>query len=276
MTLRPPLLVIEAGSTPIRQYLRDLLHHADLIRVMAGRDIKLRYRQTAMGAIWVVLQPVLSAAVLSFVFGRVARLPTDGEPVFLFAYVGMLAWNTFSQTVGRTTGSLLANAALVSKVFFPKLILPMAAVASVLVDFAVSLVVLVVLLAVDGETPRLAILLTPVWLALIIMLGLGVGTLFAAMSVRYRDLAQISPVLLQLLLYASPVAYAVSAVPERYRTLYDLNPLVSLLEAFRWSLSGSPFPAASRFLPACLLAVALALVGMFTLEKKERGFADVI
>lgn len=271
-----PLLVIEAGSTPLGQYLRDLAHHSDLIRVLAARDIKLRYRQTVIGALWVVIQPLASAGVLSFVFGRIARLPTDGESAFLIAFTGMLGWNAFSQTVNRTTGSLLANSALVSKVFFPRLILPVAAVASVIVDLAVSVAMLLVILGAQGRFPDAAGLLTPVWLLLLLLLGQGLGTLFASMSVRYRDLAQISPVLLQLLLYASPVAYAVVAVPDRYVDLYYLNPLSSLLGALRWSVLGSPFPRPGPLAGAAATALVIALVGSITLEKRERGFADVI
>lgn len=271
-----PLLVIEAGSTPLGQYLRDLAHHSDLIRVLAGRDIKLRYRQTVIGVLWVVIQPLLSAGVLSFVFGRVARLPTDGESAFLIAFAGMLAWNSFSQTVNRTTGSLLSNSALVSKVFFPRLILPVAAVASVVVDVAVSFAMLVVILGIDGRLPDAAVLLTPVWLLLLLLLGQGLGTLFASMSVRYRDLAQISPVLLQLLLYASPVAYSIAAVPDRYLDLYYLNPLSSLIGALRWSVLGSPFPPTGRLAVSAAAALVISVVGSITLEKRERGFADVI
>ncbi|MEA2900164.1 MAG: lipopolysaccharide transport system permease protein [Actinomycetota bacterium] len=271
-----PLLVIEHGSTPLGQYLRDLSHYGDLIRVMALRDLKLRYRQTALGAVWVVVQPVLSAAILGFVFGRVAKLSTDGVPIFLFAYAGMVSWNAFNQTVTRTTSSLLANAALVSKIFFPRLILPLASTAGVVIDFVISLVVLLGILVAAGRAPGVAVLLLPVWLALLLLCSLGLGTLAASLSVRYRDLAQITPVLLQLLLYASPVAYAVSAVPDRYLTLYYLNPLVALLEGFRWSLLGTNPPEASRLIPSVLVSVALFVAGMVTLEKKERGFADVI
>ncbi len=271
-----PLLVIEPGSTPLIQYLRDLVHYGDLIRVMAFRDLKLRYRQTALGATWVVVQPVLSSAILGFVFGRIARLSTDGAPIFLFAYAGMLGWNAFQQTVSRTTTSLLSNASLVSKIFFPRLILPLANTAGVVIDFLLSLSVLMTMLVIDGRWPGFGILLLPVWLLLLLLTSLGVGTLSASLSVRYRDLAQVTPVLLQLLLYASPVAYAVSAVPERYESLYYLNPLVALLEAFRWSLLGTQLPAASRLLTSAAVAVVIFVVGMVTLEKKERGFADVI
>lgn len=276
MTPQKPLLVIEPGSTPLPQYLRDLVHYGDLVRVMGVRDLKLRYRQTALGAVWVVVQPVLAAAILGFVFGRVARLSTDGVPIFLFAFSGMLGWAAFSQTVVRTTGSLLANAPLVSKIFFPRLILPLATTAGVVIDFLLSFSVLLAILVADGRWPGLAVLLLPVWLLLLLLLSLGLGTLSASLSVRYRDLAQVTPVVIQLLLYASPVAYAVAAVPERYQSLYYLNPLVALLEAFRWSLVGTDLPPASRLLASATVAVAVFVVGMVTLEKKERGFADVI
>lgn len=271
-----PLLVIESGSIPITQYLRDLAHHSNLIRVMAARDVKLRYRQTMLGPIWVVLLPLMTAAILAFVFGKVAKLPTDGQPVFLFTYAGTMAWSAFHQTVTRSTSSMTANASLVSKIFFPKVILPLTSVVAVIIDFVLSSAVFLVLLVLNDRTPGAAMLLAPLWVLLLLLLGLGLGTLFASLSVRYRDLAQVSPVLLQLLLYASPVAYAASAVPARYQTLYYLNPVASLLDGFRWSALGTPLPSTGHLLYSVAFAVGLFGLGMVVLERKERGFADVI
>lgn len=276
MTAERPMMVIEAGATPLRQYLRDLLQFGDLIKVMGVRDLKLRYRQTALGVVWVIVQPVVSAGILAFVFGRIARLPTEGAPAFLFAYAGTLGWTAFSQTTARSTGSLLSNVALVSKVFFPRLVLPLATTAGVVIDFLLSLGVLGAVLVATGEAPGPSALLLPVWLFLLLLMGLGLGTLAASFSVRYRDLAHVTPVVLQLLMYATPVAYSVSAVPDQYVDLYYLNPLVALMEAFRWSLLSTPPPPSSRLLVSAAVAVVVFAVGVVTLEKRERRFADVI
>lgn len=271
-----PHLVIVPGSTPLLQYARDLLHHRDLVWVLALRDLKLRYRQTALGVTWVVLQPLLAAGILSFVFGNVADLPTEGIPTFVFTYAGMLAWTTFSQTFQRATTSLVSSAALVSKIFFPRLVLPISTVFSIMVDFCVSFVVMLILLYTNDLAPDARILLLPVWLAFLLMISEGVGSFLATFAVRYRDIPQITPVIVQLGLYASPVAYAVNAIPDRYLTLYYLNPLVALLEAFRWSLAGTAFPSIGHLSYSIAVAVIAIVVGTVTLERRERTFADVI
>ena len=271
-----PLLVVEPGATPIRQYVRDVFHHRDLMRVLGYRELKLRYRQTALGVTWVVLQPLLSAGILGFVFNRVARLPTDGVPSFAFTFAGFLAWTIFSSTVLRSTTSIVANSSLVSKIFFPRVMLPLSTLVAVVVDFLVGFAVMVPLLASNHLLPGARLLTLPLWLLLLIMFSQGLGSILATFSVRYRDIPQIAPVLLQLLLYASPVAYSVSAVPARYRSLYEANPLASLLGAFRWSVVGTPFPSSGPFVEAVVCSVVFLVAGWFVLEKKEAAFADVI
>jgi lipopolysaccharide transport system permease protein len=271
-----PHLVIVPGSTPLFQYLRDLLHHRDLVWVLAVRDLKLRYRQTALGVSWVVLQPVLAAGILSFIFGNVADLPTEGIPTFVFTFAGMLAWTTFSQTFQRATSSLVSSASLVAKIFFPRLVLPISTVFSIMVDFCVTLVIMLVLLFTNDLPPDARILLLPVWLIILIMIAEGAGSFLATFAVRYRDIPHITPVLIQLGLYASPVAYSVSAIPDRYLTLYYLNPIVALLEAFRWSLLGTAFPTTGHLAYSIAVALTVFVVGMVTLERRERTFADVI
>lgn len=271
-----PHLVIIPGSTPLLQYVRDLLHHRDLLWVLAVRDLKLRYRQTALGASWVVLQPLLAAGILSFIFGNVADLPTQGIPTFIFTFAGMLAWGSFSATFLRATTSLVGSAALVSKIFFPRLVLPFSTVFSILVDFCVTLGVMFILLFTNDLPPDARILLLPVWLTFLLMIAEGAGSFLATFAVRYRDIPQITPVLIQLGLYASPVAYAVVAIPDRYLTLYYLNPIVALLEAFRWSLLGTAFPSTGHLAYSVAVALTVLVVGMVTLERRERTFADVI
>lgn len=273
---RKPTIVIEPGATPVPQYLHDLWRHRDLIRTMGRRDLTLRYRQTVLGPVWIVLQPILAAGLLSFVFGKVADLPTDGIPTFLFTYSGLLAWNSFSSTLSRSTTALIGSASLVSKIFFPRLALLFAGVAAVLVDFCVALAILFVLMATRGYYPGPEILLLPVWLFFLIAMAQGIGAFIGSFAVRYRDFSNVTPFFLQLGLYVSPVAYAVSAVPEKYRTIYYLNPLVSLIEAVRWSLFATPFPSVPHIAYSFVGSLALFVIGCVTFERKERFFADVI
>lgn len=271
-----PRLVIEPGGISLRQYGRDLRDHRDLIGVFALREIKLRYRQTALGAAWVVIQPLLGAGILGFVFGRVAGLPTDGVPYFLFAYAGLLAWNAFATAVHRTTTSFVANAPLVSKTFFPRLVLPLSASLATLLDFLVAFAVMVILLVATDLLPGARLLLLPVWLLLLLVLAQGLGCALSALAVSYRDVVHATPFLLQLGLYASPVAYSVSAVPARYVDLYNLNPLVALLGAFRWSLFGTPFPPGGHLAYAVVVSLVAFGAGFLVLKRLEPGFADVI
>jgi lipopolysaccharide transport system permease protein len=271
-----PTVVIVPGSIPLRQYGRDLWHHRDLFGVLALRDLTLRYRQTAMGAIWVVLQPFLSAGILSFVFGRVAGLATDGVPSFLFTYVGMLAFGAFRDSLTKSSVSLTSNISFVSKIFFPRLALPLSSVGATCVDFCVGLVIALVLTFVSDLPPGPTLALVPIWVLFMIMLGQGFGLLLGSFAARYRDFGHITPFLLQLVLYASPVAYSVSAVPDRYLGLYYLNPIVGLLEAFRWSVLGTPFPTAGHLTYSIVVTTALFVVGAVVFEKREQMLADVI
>jgi len=255
---------------------RELWQFRDLLITLAGRDVKLRYRQTALGVLWVVMQPLLAAGIFSFVFGKVAKLPSDGVPYFLFAYAGLLGWTAFANTLSKASTCLVQNSHLVSKVFFPRLVLPLSTVFSTMIDFSVAFVMLLVMMASYHIAPHLGLLLLPVWLALLMMLAVGVGLYAAALTVSYRDVQYVMPVMLQFLLYASPVSYAVSAVPLHWRHLYFLNPLSGLLEAFRWSVLGHGTVPWGSVAYAAVLALTIFLVGAFAFKKMERRFADVI
>lgn len=249
----------------------------DLLIALAVRDIKLRYRQTALGVLWVVLQPLLAAGIFAFVFGRVARLDSGGVPYFLFTYAGLLAWNLFSSCVLKASGSLVANASLVAKVFFPRVLLPMSAVVSTLLDFFIGLGVGFILIIAYGLTPGISLLSAPLWLALLLLLGTGAGLICAALAVAYRDVIHIVPVLLQLLLYGSPVGYTVSVIPEGLpRMLYKLNPLAPLLEGFRIALLGHGYVGMRSGLYASAAAISIFVAGLIIFRRMERQFADVI
>jgi len=271
-----PYLLIEPRAGWQALSVKELWQYRDLLMTLAWRDVKLRYRQTALGVIWVVLQPLIAAGLFSFVFGKVAKLPSDGLPYFLFAYAGLLGWSAFSSTLTKSSGCLLQNAQLVSKVYFPRLVLPLSTVFSSLIDFGVALIMLAVMMLVMGLHPGIGVLLLPVWLAQILLLSVGLGLFASALTVTYRDVQYVLPVLTQFLMYASPVAYALSAVPMHLRWLYHLNPLSTLLEGFRWSLLGVGHLETGAITYSALVSVGIFIWGAFAFKKMERKFADVI
>lgn len=255
---------------------RALWEAREVVIRFGMRDVTLRYRQTILGVGWVIIQPLLGAGVFAIVFGGVAKLPSDGLPYFVLSFAGMLAWNAFNGIVTRSAGSLVTNAALVSKVFFPRVLVPMSAVYSVLLDFVVSSAFYVILLLVFGINPGWAVLLTPVWLLLLIMMACGVGFIASSLMVKYRDINYILPVATQILLYASPVAYSLSAVPASLRWLFNINPMTWVLQEFRWSLLGQQAPDLWQVVGSVVAAVVLFGGGMVIFEQLERGFADHI
>lgn len=257
--------------------LREVWRYRDLAGVLARREVTLRYRQTALGVLWVVLQPLLAAAIFAFVFGRVARLPSGGGPYFVFAYAGFLAWNAFQSTLLRASTSLVQNSQLISKVYFPRLVLPLATLGLTMLDFAVGAALLVIILPVYRVQPSLAIVTLPFWLGAMALLALGIGLYLAALVVRYRDVQHALPILVQFGLYASPVAYATGAIPAGLARWIRFNPLVGLLDGARWSLiSGAPAPRGLD-VAYSLAAIVVALgVGLVAFRRLEQEFADVV
>lgn len=273
--MEPHLVIRPPGRfTTVR--LRELWEFRDLGIRFAARDITLRYRQTALGVIWVVAQPLMAAGVFAFVFGKVAALPSEGVPYFLYAYAGMLAWTLVSNTLSKFSTSLVGNSGLVSKIYFPRLMLPLATIGSSMLDFGVALVMMAVLMAVAGHLPGLAVLLLPVWVALILMLGTGVGLTAAALMVKYRDVGYVLPVLTQLLLYATPIAYSLGRVPHDALTWVKLNPLTGVIVGLRWSLLGTAEPDLLSVTSSVVGGSVLLALGLVVFTRMERQFADVI
>ena len=271
-----PHIVIRPPSRWAPLQPREVWEFRDLLTRFTIRDLKLRYKQTALGVIWVVLQPLLSAGVFSFVFGKVAKLSSDGVPYFAFAYVSMALWSVFAQTLTKIAGSLVGNSQLISKIFFPRLVLPLSSVGSTMVDFAVSAVMGIVVLAVAGVAPGWALLTFPIWVVLVLLIATGVGLAAAALMVQYRDVVHMLPVVTQLLLYGTPIAYAVSAVPQSARAVVRFNPLTGLMEAFRWSVLRTPAPSLASVIFSSVAAVVVFVLGASVFTRKERRFADVI
>jgi lipopolysaccharide transport system permease protein len=283
LTIRPP-----KGWQALD--LGELWRFRDLLTTLAGRDLKLRYKQTALGVIWVVLQPLLAAGIFAIVFGGVAGLAAPGGiPYFVFSYAGLLGWNLFSNTLTKTSACLVGNSNLISKIFFPRLVLPFSQTGSAMVDFGVALVMMAVLLIMFGVAPTLGLLLLPVWVVLLLCLSVGLGLITSSLAVQYRDINYILPVFVQMMLYASPVAYSLAQVVERLgggdattfkqqaiTAFFYANPLTGLLEAMRWSLLGHGSLPIGLVAYGAVAAVGLLLAGAYGFKRMERRFADVI
>jgi lipopolysaccharide transport system permease protein len=272
-----PLRRIRAGQTRTELDWAELWRFRDLWLTLALRDIKLRYRQTALGIAWVVLLPLLASGVFTLVFGVVARLPSDGSPYFLFVFAGFLGWNAFQNTLTRCSSSLVGNSTLITKVYFPRIMLPASSVLATILDFAIGAALLLVVLLVRGEFPPLASLaLAPVVILLLQVLALGLGLITASLTVRYRDVQYVLPFLIQLLLYASPVAYGVAVVPDKVRRFYLLNPVAPLLDAMRTTLLGRGDIHWKALGISALSSVVLLVVGTLFFLYQDRSNADVI
>jgi lipopolysaccharide transport system permease protein len=272
----PPELVIRPDSARTLGLAGDLWTFRDLLRALADRDLRLRYRQTVLGVAWVVLQPLLGALIFTFVFGVVAGLPSDGVPYFRFTFASLAGWGLFSGIVTRSSGSLVQNSGLIAKVWFPRVVIPASTVPAALLDFAVALVVLLAMMLFAAALPGLGLLAVPLWALGLVAFAFGLGLIGAALMVSYRDVQHILPVAMQLLLYASPVAYAASNVPHRYVHLYMMNPVAVLLEGLRASLLGTPMPSTPAIMHATLIIILVLALGAYLFRRLERRFADVI
>jgi lipopolysaccharide transport system permease protein len=257
----------------------DLLsvwHHGELLYFLIWRHIKVRYKQTFIGAGWAVLQPLLTMAIFTAVFGGIAKVPSDGVPYPIFAYAGLLPWSYFSYALARSSTSLVSNSSLISKVYFPRLIIPLSAVISPLLDLAVAFVLLVGLMVWYQMAPGWEVLALPVFLLLCGLTAFAVALWLAALCVRYRDVAVVIPFLVQIWMYASPVAYPARLVPDRWRLLYGLNPMATVIEGFRWALLGMEAPNKTLMAVSSVAVMVILYGGLVYFKRMERVFADVV
>jgi lipopolysaccharide transport system permease protein len=273
---RPLHVVIRPRHGWLKLDLRELWGYRDLLWMLTLRDIKLRYKQTVLGIVWVIMQPLLAAAVFAVILGKFAKLPSDGSPYLLFAFCGMIPWNLFSGALQRAGSSLIGNPQLISKIYFPRILVPISSVASVLVDFAVSLGMLALFMFVYEVHPTWQVFTLPAFLLLTVVAASGAGLWLAGLNVYYRDFMHATPVLLQIWMYATPVAYSSSLVPERWLLLFGLNPAVAFIEGFRWATLGHSVLSAEMVIASALVSISMFISGIAFFSRVERGFADRI
>ncbi|CAH2031357.1 ABC transporter permease [Trichlorobacter ammonificans] len=271
-----PSVVIEPRRGLLQLELGSIWQYRELLCFLIWRDVLTRYKQTAIGAAWVVVQPLITMLIFTFVFSRLAKVPSDGIPYPLFAFAALLPWTYFSQALAKTSGSIVSNANLVTKIYFPRLLIPLAAALAPVVDLLFSFLVLLVLMGWYRVVPSAGLLLLPLFLILALVTALAVGLCSSALNVRYRDVGSIIPFVSQVWMYVSPVAYPVSAVPEQWRLLYSLNPMVAVIEGFRWALLGTAPPDPLPMMVSTAVILLLCFVGIIYFKNMEQSFADVI
>jgi len=269
-------LIIEAGRTE-RHYWKDLWNYRELFYFLAWRDILVRYKQTIIGIIWAVLRPFLTMLVFTIIFGKLAKLPSGGAPYPIMVFAAMLPWQFFATSFSEAGNSLIANANMISKVYFPRLVMPVSAVIVSFVDFLISFVILFILMLWYGFIPEVGIVILPLFVLVAFAASMAGGLWIAALNVRYRDFRYIIPFIVQFGLYISPVGFTSSIVPEKWRLLYSLNPMVGVIDGFRWALLGGDY---QLYWPGFLLSLTLVGIilatGIVYFRKTEKTFADVI
>jgi lipopolysaccharide transport system permease protein len=262
------------GWAPL--HLGELWEYRELLFFLTWRDIKVRYKQTVLGAAWAVLQPLLTMVIFSVFFGRLARLPSDGVPYPVFAFCALVPWTYFATALTQASNSLVDHSALISKIYLPRVLVPLARVVGGLVDLALASVVLAAMLAYYGIVPGPAVLTLPLFVLLAAATAFAVSLWLAALNVRYRDVRHVIPFLIQVWLFATPIAYSASLVPERWRPLYGLNPMAGVVDGFRWALLGRAEPPGALLALSGLSVVVILAGGLFYFRRMERSFADTI
>jgi lipopolysaccharide transport system permease protein len=254
--------------------LREVWAYRELLYFLVWRDVKLRYKQTALGIVWVALQPIALALMFTIIFSRFLDAPSGGVPYSVFVLAGLVPWQLFAGALGRSSLSLVANEHLLTKIYFPRILIPLASVLTASIDMIFTLAVLGAVLAYYGIGVSATVLILPLLIALVLIAAIGIGLLLAAINVRYRDIQAILPFLTQIWLFATPIAYSVTLVPDNWRAVYDLNPMVGIVEGFRWAIIGGDFPQA--LWPSAALIILLAVAGIVYFRRAERSFADIV
>ncbi len=269
-------IVLEAGKAD-REYIRDLWRYRELFYVLAWRDVSVRYKQTAIGVAWAVIRPALTTVVFTVIFGKLGKFPPGGVPYPVLVLTGMLPWQLFSAALGESGNSLVANSNLITKVYFPRLIIPGSSLVTSLIDFSISLLMLAVLMAVYRVTPGWQVVCLPLFVLLALMTAAGMGAWVSALTVKYRDFSFVVPFITQLGLYISPVGFSSKVIPDKWRLLYSLNPMVGVIDGFRWCIFRQRIAVNWIGLALSLVIILIVAAGGFTyFRRTERGFADII
>lgn len=268
-------ITIEAGRAE-RQYWRDLWSYRELFYFLAWRDILVRYKQTVIGVAWALIRPLLTMLILTFIFGKLAKMPSGGVPYPILVFCGMLPWQFFATAFSESGSSLVSNAGMISKVYFPRLVVPVSSVITSFVDFLISAVLMVMLMIYYGYAPGPSVILLPAFVILAFGTALGAGLWVSALMVRYRDFRYIVPFVVQFGLYASPVAFSSNVIPEQWRLLYSMNPMVGVIDGFRWSILGERYIYWPGFCISVAGVTLMIISGIWYFRRTERTFADVI
>ena len=256
--------------------LSELWEYRELLYFLVWRDIKVRYKQTALGAAWAVMQPLFMMLVFSLFFGRLAKVPSDGIPYPVFTFCALIPWQLFANALTESSNSLIGNQNLITKVYFARLVIPIAAVLSGLVDFLIAFAILIGMMLFYGIVPGLAILALPGFILLAVLTALAVGLWLSALNVQYRDVRYTMNFLVQFWLFATPVAYPSSIVPENWRALYGLNPMAGVVEGFRWALLGKSSPPSALLFVSTAVVLVLLVGGLYYFRRMEQEFADIV
>lgn len=271
-----PVQVIAPSPAWVPLRLRELWDYRELLYFLVWREIKVRYKQTALGVTWAIVQPLFTMLVFSIFFGRLARMPSDGVPYPVFTLCALLPWQLFAFALTESSNSVVVNQRLITKVYFPRLVMPLAALGVGLVDFATAFVLLIGVALYYGIAPSLTLLTIPIWAFLALLTALSVGLWLSALNVKYRDVRYTVPFLSQLWMFATPVAYPTSIVPESWRAVYALNPMVGVVDGFRWALFGVTPPPGITVVVSSIVVAVLLIGGLHYFRRMERTFADIV
>lgn len=271
-----PEILIRPTEGMLPLHLREIWRYRELFLFLAWRDIKVRYKQTFLGAAWAVIQPFFTMVVFSLFFGRLAKVPSDGIPYPIFSFCALVPWTLFAFTLTQSTNSLVTERGLITKVYFPRLIVPLASILAGLVDFAISFVVLLAMMLYYGIAPTTKVFFVPLFLVFMLLTAFSIGIWMSALNVRYRDIRYTIPFLTQFWLFASPVAYSSSLLPEEWRWAYGLNPMAGVIEGFRWALLGSELAVGGMMAVSATLVCCLFVLGLYYFRRVERTFADIV
>lgn len=271
-----PILNIEPSNTWVSLSLGELWQYRELLYFLVWRDVKVRYKQTALGAAWAIIQPLSTMLIFSLFFGRLAKMPSDGIPYPLFSLAALVPWTFFANGLNQSSNSLVASANLLKKVYFPRLVIPLATVLAGVVDFTLSFAVLLGLMAFYGVAPTINLLWMPLFLLLAFITSLGVGLWMSALNVKYRDVRYIVPFIIQIWMFSTPIVYPSSLLPLPWRTIYGINPMVGVVEGFRWALLGSNTAPGFMIAVSSTAALLILIGGAFYFRHMEKGFADIV